>query len=318
MYDRFLEILYEKYPKRIQLVHKLTDLLFIEREAVYRRLRKDVNFSIQEIAKIALTWDISLDRLIDDANREQVPFQMRLVNFLSPTEDDLDFLRTGLQYINYTKTSGHSEYMDICNRLPKSLVTGFKELYRFDLFRWAYEYGSNEYTEKLFSQSVIPAKILKMMSEYFQAIKNVSSMNYIWDYMLLDYLIRDIQYFHSILMITDDEKELIRQDLYALMDYLFEIVSGGYFPETGNEVNFYISRVNIDTNYSYLYTKDVKICRIHAFNKYEVYTLDAEMTDKFRTWMQLKKRSSIPISKVNKKERIDFFTRQRQLIDNLE
>jgi hypothetical protein len=118
-------------------------------------------------------------------------------------------------------------------------------------------------------------------------------------------------------MITDDEKELIRLDLYSLLDYLFEIVSNGYFPKNGNEVNFYISQVNIDTNYSYVYTENLKVCRIHVFNKHEIYTYDSEMTDNFRTWMQLKKRSSVLISKVGKKNRIEFFTRQRQLVDSM-
>jgi hypothetical protein len=207
--------------------------------------------------------------------------------------------------------------MDICNKLPKSLITGFKNLYRFDLFKWTYEYGSDEEAGKPFSQTVIPAEILKVMAEYFLAIKNVASMNYIWDQMIFDHLVRDIQYFHSIQMITDDEKELIRQDLYDLLDYSFEIADKGRFPESQREVNLYISQVNINTNYSYLYTEDVKICRVHVFNKYEVYTLDPQMTDKFRTWMQLKKRSSILISRVDKKNRIEFFAKQRKIVDSM-
>jgi hypothetical protein len=112
-------------------------------------------------------------------------------------------------------------------------------------------------------------------------------------------------------MITDDEKELIRQDLYTLLDYLFQIVSNGYFPKTKNEneVNFYISQINIDTNYSYLRTKNLKVCRIHVFNKHEIYTYDPELAENFRIWMQLKERSSILISKVDQKSRIEIFLR---------
>ncbi len=315
-YDTFIEALYEKYPKKTHLAQELMELLSIEREAAYRRLRKDVNFSFQEIAKIASKWDISLDRLIS-ANQELIPFQMRLINFLSPTEKDINFIQTRIQFINYVKKTENSEWMDVCNKLPKSLLAGFKNLYRFDLFRWSEEYDSGNEEGRLFSEIIIPAKLQKLMTELFQAVKDIASVNYIWDQMLLDYLVRDIRYFHSIRMLTDDEKELIKQDLYDLLDYLFEIVSKGYFPETKNEVNFYISRISINTNYTYLHTKEVKTSRIHVFGKYEIYSYDPEVAGKFRTWMQSKKKSSYLISKVDKKERIDFFAKQRQLIDNL-
>jgi hypothetical protein len=314
-HDRFIEILYEKYPKKADLAQELMDLLYIEREAVYRRLRKEVKFSFQEIAKVASAWSISLDWLIYDY--EQVPFQMQLVDYLSPKEKDLGFVQAKVEYFDYIKHSNNSEYMAICNKLPKSLITGFENLYRFELFRWTDDYSNNGNTGKSFSQTIIPSELLKMMPKYFNAIKNTTSVNYIWDQMLLERLICDIRYFHSIRMVTDDEKELIKQDLYALMDYLFEIVNHGYFPETRNEVNFYISQVSINTNYSYLYTENVKICCVHVFNKYEIYSLDQRMINNFRIWMQLKKRSSILISKVDKKERIVFFTKQQQLIDSL-
>jgi hypothetical protein len=316
-HSRFIEALYKRYPKRTELVQELMDLLHIEREAIYRRLRKDVKFSFHEVAKISSAWDIPFNWILNNDIEQVALFQMRIVNFLSPTKKDMDFIQTRIQYLNYINTFGDSEYMDICNRLPKSLITGFENLYRFDLFKWAYEYGSDKEAEKAFSQIVIPKELQEVMVKYFQSIRNVTSMSYIWDQMIIDRLVRDIQYFHSIQMITDDEKELIRQDMYALLDYLFETVSKGYYIESRCEVNFYISWVSINTNYSYLYTEEAKICRIHAFNKYEVYTLDPQMINKFRAWMQLKKRSCVLISKAGKKERIEFFTKQRQLVDSL-
>jgi hypothetical protein len=118
-------------------------------------------------------------------------------------------------------------------------------------------------------------------------------------------------------LITEEEKEFIKKDIYALLDYLLEVANKGRFLEINNKVNLYISQINIDTNYSYLYTKSFKTCRIHVFNKYEIYSCDEEIVAQFRTWMQLKKRTSIQISEVDEKSRIEFFTRQRQLVDGL-
>jgi hypothetical protein len=41
------------------------------------------------------------------------------------------------------------------------------------------------------------------------------------------------------------------------------------------------------------------------------------MIEDFVTWMQLKKRASVKISEVDEKSRIEFFTKQRQVVDTL-
>jgi hypothetical protein len=118
-------------------------------------------------------------------------------------------------------------------------------------------------------------------------------------------------------LITNEEKECIKNDLYNLLDYMLGVASRGCYPETRNKVNLYVSQLSIDTNYSCTFTPEAKVCYVHAFEKYEIYTLNPEMVTSFRSWMQLKKRSSIKISEVDEKNRIEFFAKQRQLVDEL-
>jgi hypothetical protein len=129
--------------------------------------------------------------------------------------------------------------------------------------------------------------------------------------------VQDIQYFCSIYLITENEKELIKKDLLALLDYLLEVANWGYYPETQNKVNIYISQLKVDTGYSYTFTPDINICYIHVFEKFEIHSFNAEIVSNFITCMQLKKRTSIQISEVDAKYRIEFFAKQRQLIENL-
>jgi len=314
-YNRFLEALLEKYPKKIMLVEELMNLLFIEREAAYRRLRKDVTFSIHEIVKISHAWNISLDNIVGICSG-QIPFLMRPFNYIAPSENELKILQHIIHSINELKNSPDTEFLDICNKLPRQLLAGFGYLNQFYLFKWNYEYGNNKKVVP-FSQIIISKEKHKLTTDYHEAIKNVPQTNFIFDRLLFDNLVDEILYFHSIQMITDEEKELIKKDLYALLDYLLEVATNGCYPETQNKVNLYVSRLNINTNYSYTYTNQISICFIHVFDKFEIYTFDAEMVSNFRTWLQLKKRSSIQISEVDKKSRIEFFTKQRQIVDAL-
>jgi hypothetical protein len=314
-YDIFLDTLNKKYPKKQDLLQALMDLLFIEREAVYRRLRRDVIFTAYEIAKIAIEWNISLDTLIG-IDSGQVPFQMRQINYLDPSVDEMKFLWTVVQGIHLIKNYPDTEFMDIGNKLPRQILAGYDYLNQFYLFKWQYQYYNDK--EVLpFSQAVNSEAKTKLTTEYYQAIKTVPSSNFIWDRRLFESLVSDIRYFVSINMITEEEKHLIKKDLNDLLDYLFTVASEGCYPETKNSVTIYISELNIDTNYSYTFSREANICFVHVFEKYELYTFEPKMVLLFKDWMQAKKKSSIQISVVDERSRIEYFTKQRQIVDEL-
>jgi len=313
-YNHFMDTLSEKYPKKSELVQELMNLLHIEREATYRRLRRDVVFSMHEIVKIAAAWNISLDEIIG-VKTQKVLFRMHPLNYLEPSKEDLVFLRQRVKLIEQLKDVPLSEYVLACNTLSRSLAAGYKVLYKFLIFTWAYEY----YTDfnKSFAEIEIPEVISKEVNNYYKAIKYVTNTSFILDNKLFNNLIKKIEFFHSIFLITKEEKKLIKKDLHELVDYLFEVATAGCFPETKNKVQIYISMFKINTNYSYFNYGHKESCRVHAFNMYDIITTNSEMLKNFKVWMQKKKRTAIQISEVDEKTRIEFFTKLRQLVDTL-
>jgi len=314
-YDCFIEILYKKYPKKSKLTQSLTKILEIEPESVYRRLRKEVLFSANEIIKIASQWNISLDE-ITGADAEQIAFQLRPINYLNPSDEEVNFLRSVIQSIHLFKDYPDTEFMNVSNKLPRQLIAGYEYLNKYYLFKWRYQY-ENESNFTLFSETPVSNEKLQVTTEYYQAIKQVPNTVFIWDPNIFVYLVNDIRYFHSIYMITEEEKELIKKDLNHLLDYMLEVAGNGCYPETQNKVNLYISQINIDTNYNYTYTPAANICFVHAFEKYEVFSFNNEMVTNFMAWMQWKKKTAIQISEVDEKNRIEFFMQQKQLVNNL-
>ena len=314
-YDRFIEILYKKHPKKSKLTQALIKILGIEQESVYRRLRKEVLFSANEIIQIASQWNISLDE-ITGVDVEQIAFQLKPINYLNPSNEEVNFLRSVIQSIYLFKDSPDTEFMDVSNKLPRQLIAGYKYLNKYYLFKWRYQY-ENGSSFTLFSETPVSNEKMQVTTEYYQAIKQVPTTVFVWDPNIFTYLVNDIRYFYSIYMITEEEKELIKKDLLHLLDYMLGVAVNGCYPETQNKVNLYISQVNIDTNYNYTYTPTANICFVLAFEKYEVYTFNTEMVSNFMTWMQWKKKTAIQISEVDEKNRIEFFMQQKQLINNL-
>jgi len=310
----FLEKLSQKHPKKSQLAESLMDLLSIERESAYRRLRGEIIFPACELVKIALAWNISLDEVIG-AESQQIIFRTRLLNYVNPSKDELERMEKVIQGLGTLRNIPDLEYLEVCNKLPRSLTSGFSYLRRFQLLEWMYQCTNEDVLP--FSQIAFPPEVAKLSSDYYMYIKNLANTSFIWDYMLFDSVICSVRYFHSVDLITAEEKELIKNDLYALIDYMSEVAVKGCWLETGNKVNLYISHINIDTNYSYFYSETLKHCHVHVFVKSEITTNNPVIVEDFRNRMQSKKRSSVLISETNEKARIDFFKKQRQLVDKL-
>jgi len=316
--DYFIAALSEIHPKSTKLVQELMDLLNIGREAVYRRLRKDVTFPMYEILKIASSWHISLDA-IAGINSGKIPFFMHPMSYVTPSKEDMDFVRKRVKALEQLKHVPYSEYMVVSNNASRSITAGFDVIYKFNIFKWTYEYCShcNEDSNMPYSQVIIPEELRKEISVYYQRMKYVTETSYVWDNMMIEHLINEVRFFHSILLVTDNEKKLIKKELHDLLDYLIEVVNTGCFPETKNKVRIYASILNINTNYSYFYNGKTEECRIHAFNMYDNITYNKEMIENFKEWIQKKKRTSVLISEVDERSRIEFFTKQRKLIESL-
>ena len=313
-YNIFLEELFKKYPQRPALIEALMDLLSIEREAAYRRLRKDVVFPVEEMVKIAVSWGISLDEIIGIPSNE-VSFKTQLLNYVTLSNRELENMKRTVDWCGSLGEIPDLEYLEACNKLPRSLSSGFPFLRRLELLNWLYQHGSEEVLP--FSQTVFTPQAAKLSSELHQCAKNYANVSYIWDEMLFHHIVRNIRYFRSIDLISNEEIELIKGDLLDFLDYMSKVAEKGYWLETGNKVKLYISHISIETNYSYFYSEEVKLCMVHAFVRNEIYSTSPMMIENFKRWMQLKKRASVLISEADERSRIGFFKMWRELVEGL-
>ncbi len=312
--DNFIKTLYKKYPQRVQLVENLADLLSIERESVYRRLRKDVVFSAEELMKIASAWNISLDGVYN-IDSKYLDFKLIFIDFLNPSDEELKYLKGIINRADEFKNNQNMEYIEISNKLPRGLISKFPYVDRFQLLKWTHLYTGNEILP--FSKVSFLPKISTILSEYSATARSLKNTTYIWSPVIIEEIIRDIRYFHSVYLITDEEKELIKNDISMLLEYMSELADKGAWPETSNKVNLYISNVSIDTNYSFYFSDEYKIFRVHVFAKNEVYTNNPIVVSRFESWVQYIKSSSTLISQANLKSKIDFFNKQRELLETL-
>ncbi|MCL1938649.1 MAG: hypothetical protein FWF52_09680 [Candidatus Azobacteroides sp.] len=316
IYDALIAEMRKKNPKNSNLVNRLADILLLEKETIYRRLRNDVPFTFHEISTISRRMGISLDNIIGVDSQKNRPFQLKLTEYIDAEDIDFKMIEEILDLYRETKKETQAEMGCASNLIPQSLFSGFKHLTQFYLFKWQYHYNNERI--KSFQEIPVDKKISELFYAYFRESKNIHQTYYVLDYRIFKNLTNDIRYFRSIRLLTNEDIQIIKEDLLRLLDYIENLAFKGQFKETGNKVNFYISEVNIDTNYTYLEMKNVHVSMLTTFILTHTLSYDEKAFIAVKNWLRSIVRISTLISVTSEKQRILYFEEQRQIIQKID
>lgn len=316
LYDNLLNSIKEEFPQKTNLVTALVDLLCIEKEAVYRRLRGEVAFTFAEIVTIVNAFGISLDNLVGTVTAKSRPSQLKLVDFVNPKEIDYNMLEQYIDVLGLSREDEKSELIDCTNILPQQLYMNYKYISRFYLFKWLYQCGAPG-KAKRFDEIGVGDHFTGIQLASVEESRYIRNSYYILDPLIFHYLVNDINYFMSIHLIGVEEVKYLKDELMKFLDEMEALATRGYFEETGNKVFIYISSVNFDTSYWCVQVKNYHISMIKTFILSSVASLDEGTYDKLRKWLRALIRSSIMISVSGERQRVAFFKAQRELIQSL-
>jgi hypothetical protein len=313
LHRSFLSALEKKIPEKAKLIETLSDTIFMEKGAIYRRLRGEVPFSFFEVVNIVEKLDISLNSIIytDASNIDRT--ELTIVEYANLNVKECEDY---VSFIALAKNDPQSEFAESANVLPVSIFTGFDALSKFLMFKYQHLFSGTE-NRITFSDYVFTEKIQQIFRKFFYDMKHFANTIYVWDYMIFRYLVTDLKFFSSINLISEDDLKLIRTDLFAFLDYIEEIAINGCFEETGNSVSFYISDSNFNTNYCSVKINDIHISHVKSFILNSAQSFDKSSYRKINNWIHSLKRSSTLITKSGAVYRADFFDNQRMIISEL-
>ena len=314
-YQGFMNALQEKIPHKATLVNNITDILVIDKDAVYRRLRGEVNFSFTEMALIAKNLGISLDNIARIENFQTKPSTVNISRQVNPTELDYEMFEGHVNLLKSIKDEPDTKIMEAANIFPHYLYQDFDYLTRFYRFRWnqASKYGNL----RPFHETIEPERLRKLQYDTGTYSRHIKSTLYVLDHLIFQRLVTNIRYFARIHLIRADDVALIKKDLMAFVDYLENIAVKGKYEDTGNEVSIYISDINFETNYSCLKTKNITLTLFRIFILNAVVSFDGEIFNETSAWIYALQRMSTMISVSGEKVRSIYFETQRKAIDTL-
>lgn len=313
LHEKFLAELRMRISERGKLANFLMDVLFIEKEAVYRRLRGEVPFSFAEVAVLAKKLHISVDNIFDITSTfRSFSFRLYGYNFFNMTEVDYDISRQYLSIIRAALNDPESEFGFAASIVPLHFSTRYRHIFRLYMLRWMYQFGNPGITPS-YEQIAIPQKLQEYHDEYLKEIENIKQTYFIWDEFLMYYITNDVKYFRNIQLMTDKDVANIKNELSLFLDDLEVLAHRGTY-DSGNQVELYVSNINFEATYTYLYSANIHLSMITTFSLSAATSLEKEACENIRIWIQSLKRTSTMISTSAEIDRAMFFAKQREFL----
>ncbi|WP_280750917.1 MULTISPECIES: helix-turn-helix domain-containing protein [unclassified Parabacteroides] len=293
----------------------IADILCIDKAAAYRRMRGEVSFTLHESILLAGKLNISLDDIVLKlSNKNEGPKmtshypQQLKMGLQEPwhIEQDKQFLETLTQ-------QPYSEMGVALGNISSSLHFYYEYLARFYLLKYKYHLGD---IQPFSCVKEAPLQV-EYRQEFYHLYRKMSYTYYIWDSLITTSVTDDIRYFHHIGLITREEVELLKEDLHLFFRHMRKLADLGYYPDTGNKFELYISDTHIDVTYAYMWTEKIEVSMFTSFVILTTSSLEKMPFDNVSSWIKSLKRSAVQISVTNEKERIAFFNAQHAIVDTL-
>jgi len=313
--QNLLKAIKQNFPKEVNLVSELMDTLSISREAVYRRLRGDMPFTLHEAAQIATKYNISLNDIANITLPENPTYELKPQRFYDLRDIDYKMLYEYRETLAFASKDTGSTQVFAANVFPQFPTNRYYLLAKYDAFRWVYQ-NQNISRVKPFHEIEFPEKLHELHKSIVDETMNIRDTTYIWSDRIFESVVKEIKYFSKIGLIRDEDVVKIKEELHVYIDFLERIVTRGRF-DTGNKVQMYIMDLSSDAGYSYLETKNLHLSMIGTFAFNYVVSLKENALDIMKTRISSLLRISTLISESGQTARIDFFKNQRDIVETL-
>jgi len=306
-----------RIPQNSKLVIKLVEILALEKEAVYRRLRQEVPFTFEEIVAIAKEFNISLDNMLGVDARTTLPFRFQSAEKENPVEVDYLILEEYIQAIKEVASDPAGTILSVTNLLPQLFYTGFKFIYHFYYFKWRY-YSIPAHQTKSYHEIIFPEQLIQIVEAIFISAKKVKTSYFILDNQIFQDIVNDVTYFNNIRLIRDEDVQNIKEELFRFLDYMEDIATKGFVDNPSNKVFIHISDTSIDTSYSCIDSQtSLRFSLIWSFIFNSILTFDPKSLEMLKRRIQLIIRTSTLLSVTGKKQRTIYFETQRKIVGQL-
>ena len=314
-YHEFMSILQRKIPHKATLANTITTILDIDKDAAYRRLRGNVNFSFTEMAFIARKLGISLDEIVDIDTERCKSIRLTLTKHIDPTEVDYAMFGDYINTMELIKDEPGTKIMESGNLIPHYLFFDYEYITRVIMFRWS----QNSFDGKKlpFHEVIIPQRMREMQKQACLYARHIKSTTYVWDSTIFEHFVSSVKFYAQVRLIKEEDIALIKNDLTGFINDMEKMAATGKHKDTGNPVSIYVGDINADANFGYIETKNLRISQVRTFLLNSFTSFENLLFDEINSWLNAALKLTTLISVSGERMRTDFFNKQRDVIGTL-
>ncbi len=314
LYEELIRIIKLKVPAGMNPVDVLIDIIPMSKEAAYRRLRGEIDFSLEEVVRITRYFDISIDALRDsEQGKNRFGVQMMCVaeahlpvdRYQQAVNECIDLLKT-------LKTHPNAQLFVLTDiMIPMFPIFKYEMMSKYYMFKWMYRCSNDLYPGKL-KDMYIPDEVTVLHHQFIKEMQDVA-VRYICPPELMLSHVREVTYFRKMELLTDDEVRQIKQETNMLLDEMGSNMMRG---KTSNNMPFSmnLSYFGFDTTCIYYHADTFGVASVHMFGDGFYYYKDPRIVHKMKHMLDALVKNSVLISVSGEKQRLEFMNRQREMI----
>ena len=156
--DRLITEIIKRIPPEVKIIDYLKEILNISKESLYRRVRGELPFTFEEISRLSLELNFSVDKIIRQNTIDHMYFNIQAEESADPSK--VFFLMLNKYYTDILKVldSKDSEVIIVLNQLWPIFTLFFDPLFKFSYYKWLYSNRNHSLRYRL-SEVQIPQEI---------------------------------------------------------------------------------------------------------------------------------------------------------------
>ena len=308
-----------KIAQETSMSEEIASLLDISTDSAYRRMRGEKTLSFEELYKIAVKYNISLDQLMNIQNGSIV-FQGQYLDKANYRfESYLTSLVKNMAYINRFKDK---EFYYNCKDLPIFHHFLFREIAAFKWFFWLKTYFQfPEFEKRKFRFSDYPDELFALDQKALQLYNQIPSIE-IWNIESMNVFFRQVEFYRdcdvfesdrdALLLYETIEKLWLHLEKQAALGYKIDINDSDQKPMA--KFSMYFNEVLLGDNSMLAILDGKKLSYMTHTTINFMLSRDVAFNENMYNHLRNQIKRSTLISAVSEKERSRFFRIIRERI----
>lgn len=300
-----------------QAAIEMSEILGLSMDSAYRRMRGETALTYEEAGKLAEHYRLH-GVLFDSGNESQIRFNRR--RLIDTPEAFAEYLETSLGWMESFPRLSNARLIYSAKDVPIYHQFGYPELARFKFRVWMNNlYGLGQKEPE--TDDAVLGRIMDMAARLHSAYRRVP-VTEIWNDSSIFSLVKQLEYYWFIEAITKTQVHRIIEDAEAMIESIDVDANAGCrcLPDgtqTAVDFEMFYHEVLIMDNHLLLWSETEKTVFLSWGGLNFIHSSETAMVEDMKRFLDGQCRRSVPMSKVNERDRSRWKNRTLKQLEDL-